>query len=462
MTPQELLLKEIRSRQEKSTEFNRGILTADRYIKTLAQCVGSDLCYRYAAKGSISFEDVLTKAASTLTYNNEEMTLENIYGEKVAQYDKDLNPIELPKNTLMVFRHTLTTSRKDRDGDYLQTKGAKPDPSMLLLWQHTHTLPIGKVLGTAEHTAHKLSMISAIVDVNELAHDSAVMIENKMGRFSHGFKALDFEKNKDTDGKESGGFNIKSFEIMEASLVSVPANVDAEVEDVILSLVSNGKLTSPMMKSYGTSLDNNRSRKQFALGGLPGVPVKIDLQLSVNGKAVETETKEEPNDQRDTKGTGTKCNGKPGCGCGCTGSGAPKKADDHNHDHHEDDAAKDKEGLVADEKAGRVISGKNITSLTTAKGHIQEIHDKEHLLTRGGKAMCKDAMGLIDGVLESAKLPEQVSTDVTVKEAEAIIIAKASFAERKNMIAVLSTLNEIDTKADRTAKFLALTGRTAP
>lgn len=455
MNEQQQLLSLVRERQQtsKSQSFNRGILTADLYVKTLSQCVGSDLCYRYAAKGSISFEDVLTKAAQTLTYNNEEMVLEDIYGNKDAHYDVDLNQIELPKNTLMVFRHTLTTSRKDRDGDYLQTKGAKPDPKMLMLWQHTHTLPIGRVLGKSEHTDHKLSMLSAIVDVNDLAHDSAVMIENKMGRFSHGFKALDFEKNKDANGKESGGFNIKSFEIMEASLVSVPANVDAEVEDVILSLVSNGKLTSPMMKGYGTSLNEQR-RKQFALGAFPStVPLKLDLQVSINGKSInEQEEQNESEATADTKGT--KCAGKPDCGCGCGGS--PKQTDDH--EHTEVGQTDDKKGLT-DEKAGRVISGKNLTSLTTAKGHIQEIHDKEHLLTRGGKAMCKDAMSLLDGVIESASLPEEAATEITVKGAQAAFIASASFEERKQMIEVLSTLNKIEEKATRTSKYLALTGR---
>ena len=140
--------------------------------------------------------------------------------------------IELPKNTLMVFRHVLTTSREDRDGDILRTEGASVDPNMLLLWQHVHTLPIGKMLVVHDHTEEKLVLVSCIVDELDMAHDAAVMIDNGMGRFSHGFRALDYEPLED----KGMGFDIKEFEIMEESLVSVPSNVDADTEEVIAEL----------------------------------------------------------------------------------------------------------------------------------------------------------------------------------------------------------------------------------
>ena len=73
MNQHELLLKEIRERQTKQTAFNEGILTADRYVKTISECVGSDLCYRYAATKSTSFDDIVKKAANVLTYNNQDM-----------------------------------------------------------------------------------------------------------------------------------------------------------------------------------------------------------------------------------------------------------------------------------------------------------------------------------------------------------------------------------------------------
>ena len=57
MSVNDLLLENIKARQEKRTEFNYGILTADQYVKSVQDCVGSELCYRYAATKHISFDD---------------------------------------------------------------------------------------------------------------------------------------------------------------------------------------------------------------------------------------------------------------------------------------------------------------------------------------------------------------------------------------------------------------------
>ena len=271
------LLQLIQARQQKNTRWNHGILTGDKYASTLQDVVGSDLCYRYGSNKSTSFSDAIKKASQTLTYNNEEMVVEDIYGTEVKA--GKIEGIELPKNTLMAFRHILTTPKKDRDGDILLTKGAEPDPNMLLLWQHVSTLPIGKSLRVVKHTDDILVMDSCIVDMNELCHDAAVMIENKMGRFSHGFKATEFEAIK------GGGFEIQKFEIMEESLVSVPANTDAEVLEVILDLVESDKLTSSMMKSYGNHIRGLRP-KQVA-GGL-------DINVTVDVKGLKDETIEPP------------------------------------------------------------------------------------------------------------------------------------------------------------------------
>ena len=247
----EALLGALQLRRQKRTEFGYGILTADVYARTLLECVGSDACYKYAATKRTSFDDVMRKAARTLVYSNPEMVIEEKRVDDAA---------DLPKNTLMTFRHVLTTSRKDRDGDVLHSDGAEVDPKMLLLWQHVPTLPIGKSIRVYKQSSKRLVMVSAIVDVNELCHDAAVMVDNGMARFSHGFRALEFTEIKDKDGEdEFNGFDIKRFEIMEESMVSVPSNVDANTEEILLSLVENGKLTSPLMKEQGRSIREHRS-----------------------------------------------------------------------------------------------------------------------------------------------------------------------------------------------------------
>ena len=290
-SPHSRLLQMVRSRTEKQTEFGYGILTADRYVKRFLDEIGIQACYRHMCRTAgtwASFEDVMQKAAGTLSYINPDMEI------KAKGEDALPSTIERPKNTLMVFRHVLTTSTKDRDGDILRTSGAKPDPRMLLLWQHVHTLPIGKMLAVAGHTKDELQLYSCIIDMNDLCHDSAVMVDNGMGRFSHGFRALNFLEIK--EGRDSaGGFDVKEFEILEESLVSVPANPDAETEEVLLSLVEGGKLTSPLMKDFGQAVRSHRPIR---------IPVQFDVKVSVDNQEVKSHAIESRDEEREGKRSG--------------------------------------------------------------------------------------------------------------------------------------------------------------
>ena len=326
------LLQSIRSRQQKQTEFAYGIMTADKYVTTLKDVAGIDACWRFASKGNVSFQDVLEKAAKTLVYSNPDMELEEKLTDQYGRAKNGRMPsgLELPKNTLMVFSHILTSSRKDRDGDVLHSEGMECDPKMLLLWQHVHTLPIGKMLAELEKNTKRIRLISCIVDLNETSHDSAVMIDNGMGRFSHGFRALEFDKVKasDVDDKakeeREGGFEIKRGEIMEESLVSVPANVDADTEEVLLSLVEGGKLTSPILKEVSKGI---RDRRALSL------PVKLDLKVTVNGQEVKGY------EDKSTSGRGT---GKEG-----TGETSPSKEADGDKDKGSpEDKAGNEEGVI--------------------------------------------------------------------------------------------------------------------
>jgi hypothetical protein len=260
------LLRSIQQRSQKQTEFAYGILTADKYVATLGEYVGPEGCRRITGNSRTGFHDLLRKASNTLVYSNPEMLMEQITGDKrMAGFKLKM---ELPKNTLMSFRHVLTSSMEDRDGDTLHSDGATIDPKMLLLWQHVHTQPIGKYLVTIDQSTKRLVVESCIVDVNKLCHDAAVMVDNDMGRFSHGFRALEFTETKARDPGRQHGFDVTKFEIMEESLVSVPANIDARTEEVILSLVEGHKLTSPLMKCVGRGI---RDRRNVSV---PGISIK--------------------------------------------------------------------------------------------------------------------------------------------------------------------------------------------
>lgn len=442
----ERLLEAIRNRKSKS-DFNYGIITADCYVKTLQDCVGLDACYRFACKGSTSFEDALKKAEKTLTYNNKDMVLEDIYEKSVQLKDKDGNRIELPKNTLMVFRHVLTTPTKDRDGDILRTEGATVDPNMLLLWQHVPTLPIGKMLGVAEHTDKGLSLISSIVDINELSHDSAVMIENKMGRFSHGFSADEFkELEEEDDGKSFCGFDITKFSIMEESLVSIPANTDAETEEIILSMVDGGKFTSHLMKEVGSSIRERRPTSSSVKyrQKLGDFEETIEVSNAADFKTVFKETRNE-NESRSgsdkTKGTGKE-----------RSSDTSKET---NGNKKETKVSKTEEvksfmGKTGEER-GHIHSvfiddeGQGETSVND--GHSHQIHlwevasegDHVHTLDRGSLS--------------------RVSTDnISAKQAMAIFLAKSTSEQKQYMIKTLEAFEGIEKQSIRTEEYKALVG----
>lgn len=346
------LLKAIQGRQQKCTEFGYGIITADRYVRTLQDRIGLDACYRFTATRKTSFDDLLKKAARTLVYSNGDMEIEK-------KTDKKLRGLDLPKNTLMVFRHVLTTSRTDRDGDILRSEGAEVDPKMVLLWQHVHTLPIGKMIKIHKQTKKTVTVVSAIVDINELAHDAAVMVDNEMARFSHGFRALEFTEIKGEDDEGPSGFDVKRFEIMEESMVSVPANVDADTEEVLLSLVEGGKLKSPLMKEYGKSIREGRA---------VSVPVTFKEQVGDVSREIVCGSFEELKQAHDaglvggnrnedeSRGGGEAAGGKGG------GAGTPKEADDDEEKKEgagdaevkEDDTGK--AGITVKQAMGVVLS----------------------------------------------------------------------------------------------------------
>jgi len=448
-TPNDLLLAEIKTRQEKKTSFNYGILTADRYVKAVQECAGSDLCYRYASTNSTSFNDVLEKASNTLTYSNTEMECEDIYSlNKFHRLDINDDQVELPKNTLLAFRHILTTPKKDRDGDIMRTQGAVVDPKMLMLWNHVHTLPIGKMIGVAEHTSKVLSLFSVIIDMNELSHDSAVMIESGMGRFSHGFRALDFEKFKEEQGRltSPGGFDVKSFEIMEETLASVPSNTDAETQEIFLSLVEGGKLTSPIMKSFGKTIRRKR-------------PVVIQNTIWIDDQGNISQENDD-----DKSGTGIDETKREGCECGKTPcSCSPKETNDDNTNNKEQET-KNSEVKTDETKAGRAISKANFKKLDDVREDLKTIH-KQHISTKTGRVVCEICIKKLDEVMKSVHKDEdsvhedeERSAEVTVTEAMGLFLAEANHNQRTKMIEAIDAFDLADKRASITEKFRSLVG----
>ena len=457
------LLTLINLRQKQEAEFNYGIQTADRYANNLVTCVGSDLCYRYGSTKSVSFNDALKRASRTLTYANPDMMLNDIYSDKMP------DGIEIPKHALMVFKHVLTTPRKDRDGDILRTKGARPDPSMLLLWQHVHTLPIGKALGVASHDENELVMYSAVVDVNELAQDAAVMIANKMGRFSHGFKALEFsaiKEGKATPGNPTGGkgFDVTRFEIMEESLVSVPANIDAETLEVYLDLIEGDKLTSSIMKSYGKSLRSTRSARfpgmtlgeKHAEGDKSdcGCGAPKDKPCGCGGKKPASEkTDDAPDEGKSATDDGTKddkvaeC---PECGVELEDGECPECG--YTIPDEKPEGAVESKSFDPDaaegEKVGRVLSKGNYSTIKEVHDSMTEVH--EHCSTRSGKALAQKCQTSLKSVLDGATLEDM---EVEKGISFSTWLADSSTEDRKRIKGVLDAMDSVEAAQRLTKSF---------
>lgn len=259
MPTHQKLVEMIRARKS-SGEFATGIVTADQLVEKAIDELGTGCIQRYSKMMAFDRSEAIKRAASALTYADDKMRIEQTASPGSF---KDMVPsgVEVPKHTLMIVHNVLTSTRKDRDGDTLSSDGAKVDPNGAFLWQHMFNVPIGKHIAVSDQNDMVVKEINALLDLNELTEDAAKLIEAKALRFSHGFQALDWEEIK--NGKPDGSgpaFNVKVFEVMERSLVSVPANPDAVIE-----LYSRGRLASEPMKSWAKSLDSVRQKS------VPGV-----------------------------------------------------------------------------------------------------------------------------------------------------------------------------------------------
>lgn len=399
-TPKSLLL-EIAQRKQGGT-FGGGITTADRYVRQVADECGS---WPQFVKDA---DALLKRAAQTLTYCDPASGVDQ--SKRAVAGMESLLPkgVKAPEKTLMVLQHVVTTPREDRDTDVLVTEGAMLDPKSPLLWQHLHTFPIGKVLATLDHTKDILRIATALLDLNEMTEDAAKLIEADVLRFSHGFRALEWQERKDDQGKPIYGFQVNKFEIMEVSLVSVPSNVDAEIE-----LYAAGKLASPEFKAHAKHFyDQRKTTAPGASFTKDGEPVgKGD---PAGEPADPTSGGDEPQGGRVDKG-----------------------ADPSGPD---------------DTKRGRVLSQRNQDALQECIDDLSELASGE--LTRAQKALVNKAIARLRSVLKEAQAgndddeerdgeSDPKAAEITVKDAMAYVLSEATPAELDQLADTLKTLRDV-------------------
>lgn len=166
----------------------------------------------------------------------------------------------------------------DRTGEIVSIPGITYDPKNLpaLLWQHKHDQPLGRILSLSK-TAKGLEMVAQIAKYetqSELKQLSDSVWESvKQGVIkscSIGFRPTDYEKNQD------GALVWTSSELLEVSLVSVPAERGASItgfKSNDKSGHSNSIVNQPRSQHTVVKLNNGG----IALPPLDGSAIADDL-----------------------------------------------------------------------------------------------------------------------------------------------------------------------------------------
>lgn len=241
-----------------ATSSRWGIGTVMQYIKSCEPFLPESLLK------SNEWQLALKNAESLLSWCDEGMGDAELIRKSVSE------GTDVPARFCATVDGVLTSSRQDRDGDILMSKGMIVDPNMPLLWQHIPVQPTGRLLKTLDHTEQCIKVKWGIVDT-AFGRDNAILCKAGCLRFSHGFKPHKFEpiSQKGPNDGTPAGWKVLEGEIREGSLVSIPSNVDA-----VVTAFSQGKLSTPLVKSWA---------KQFYDARPLVVPVTIDLRVKTDG-----------------------------------------------------------------------------------------------------------------------------------------------------------------------------------
>lgn len=349
-----------------------GILTADRYFRSIEGCFDGGFCpvKLFSASAPDQWAKSLKEAESRLVYADDEMEVKDIATSSLA----------LTAGSIMDFDAIITSTRKDRDGDVLESSGAIVDPKCPLLWQHIPIQPIGKMVTVTSANAKNVQGRFAIADI-ELGRDAAALIEMGALRISHGFEPTECEPLE-----KDGRWHITKYSVMEVSLVSVPSNVDA-----VITLFSRNKLHSPFAKAWGEKLWQGRP---------------------VQGKGFEAEGLHvKPGDQP----SASKWNALVDLAAGISSEKSTCECQEKAKAPGESAAAmildqviKEASEIAIETKSGRRISTSNRKKLEAAMGDMDHVCGMDDV-SRPAKALCESAHGKIKSVLDADVQKPEVS-----------------------------------------------------
>ncbi|MGE3314010.1 MAG: HK97 family phage prohead protease [Planctomycetaceae bacterium] len=216
------------------------LLTADRYFRDMENCFTGGVCPTRLFESSRpgDWKRALKDAETRLVWSDRAGIVETAEPNK--------HDVATSSPAILEFDAVITTTRRDRDKDVMESSGADVDPQAVLLWQHVPMLPIGRLVKVTEQSATRVKARLAIADT-ELGRDAAVLAAFGALKISHGFEPLQYEPLPDD------GWHFRKFEIFEVSLVSIPSNRDA-----VITALRRDKLRSPFMKEWATGLYRTR------------------------------------------------------------------------------------------------------------------------------------------------------------------------------------------------------------
>jgi HK97 family phage major capsid protein/HK97 family phage prohead protease len=160
-----------------------------------------------------------------------------------------------------ILRGMATTPTPDRMGDIVEPLGVKFNNPMPLLWQHKADKPVGSVT-FGKPTQDGIAFEAHMPQPDEVTGVLAERIEEawqsvKLGlvrAVSIGFKALEYAFLEKTDG-----IHFLETEVMELSLVTIPANAEATISQI-------KSIDHPLLAATGMTATDAERPKPSALG----------------------------------------------------------------------------------------------------------------------------------------------------------------------------------------------------
>src|SRR5678815_6099656 len=165
-----------------------------------------------------------------------------------------------------ILRGTATTPTPDRVGDIVEPLGVKFSNPMPLLWQHRSDMPVGQVRfdkatkSGIEFEAHLAKPTSSkiLVDRVDEAWESVKL--GLVKAVSIGFKA------KEYSFMDDGGIHFQETEVLELSLVTIPANSEATISSV-------KSLDHAILAAHGKEIAGCERPVKPPASGKPAAPV---------------------------------------------------------------------------------------------------------------------------------------------------------------------------------------------